>query len=144
MAVIVFVKFVAVLLATNSTAQPGRNQKISPLSPMRRGRTQAHENTVPVAREWWCNGVTNCPQSVFSRQRRRELAGGRSWERTLPASSVLRVSNARQQDACAPRRTRKNPFQVAKNFAFGICTTNTNVKILRALARIFRQMINDK
>src|SRR5439155_21491528 len=42
---------------------------------MRRGRTQAHENTVPVAREWWCNGVTNCPQSVFSRQRRGERGG---------------------------------------------------------------------
>src|SRR5438093_3186442 len=69
---------------------------------MRRGRTQAHENTVPVAREWWCNGVTNCPQSVFSRQRRRER-GGLPWERTLPACPGCPAPCT--QDACAPRST---------------------------------------
>src|SRR5437762_9937186 len=90
MAVIVFVKFVAVLLATNSTAQPSRNQRISPQSPMRRGRTQAHENKVPVAREWWCNGVTNCPQSVFSRQRRGKRGGSVHGSALLhPACRVL-------------------------------------------------------
>src|SRR5437899_10366737 len=38
----------------------------------------------------------------------------RPWERTLPACSAFLTP--RTQDACAPGRTHKNPFQNAKDY----------------------------
>src|SRR5213592_3288569 len=81
---------------------------------MRRGRTQAHENTVPVAREWWCNGVTNCPQSVFSRQRRRERGG------SVPGSARIQLPGSWTRLHAGGVQTQEpaeeNPWQLAKDF----------------------------
>src|SRR5438876_12218474 len=39
---------------------------------------------------------------------------GRPWERTLPVCPACLTHST--QDACAPRRTKRNPFQMAKEF----------------------------
>ncbi len=40
---------------------------------MRRGRTQARENTLPLTQGSWSNGATNCPNRYF-RDKGAELA----------------------------------------------------------------------
>src|SRR6266516_3906494 len=47
-------------------------------------------------------------------RKRRGERGGPGWERTLPACSAFLTP--RTQDACAPRKTHKNPLQKAKDF----------------------------
>jgi len=51
--------------------------------------------------------------TFFSRDRRERA--GRPWERTVPACSAFLTP--RTQDACAPRRTHKNPLHAGKNFS---------------------------
>jgi len=51
--------------------------------------------------------------TFFSRDRRERA--GRPWERTHPACSAFLT--ARTQDACASRKTHKNPLHAGKNFS---------------------------
>ena len=51
--------------------------------------------------------------TFFSRDRRERA--GRPWERTHPACSAFLTP--RTQDACASRKTHKNPLHAGKNFS---------------------------